>query len=296
MRRLRPVGSRFGQRAGTRLHRAPGAADQGMRIGLMRSVYQDNCDPKILGPFDAALGEFEKLGAKIVDVPSITLTQMQAIEWPALFAETAAIDVDNVRNHGAEYNPHAKLFVAYGLLISSACYLMAQRARAQVRDALLACLARDVEVLMLPTVGFPVSPVLDDSPGLSIVAEDFSVYTAIFNFTGPPAIGVPCGFDTDGCRSACRSRVARTTRRRSARSRTPTNRRRPGTSAIRAFERAYCASRTARRDPSASCARCIECLFSLLQSQSAQPQVDRKHYPPDGGFGCTGFPSHSRWT
>jgi len=126
-----------------------------MRIGLMRSVCQDNCDPKILGPFDAALGEFEKLGAKIVDVPSITLTQMQAIEWPALFAETAAIDVDNVRNHGAEYNPHAKLFVAYGLLISSACYLMAQRARAQVRDALLACLARDVEVLMLPTVGFP---------------------------------------------------------------------------------------------------------------------------------------------
>ena len=51
---------------------------------------------------------------------------------------------------------------------------------------------------MLPTVGFPVSPVLDDSPGLSIVAEDFSVYTAVFNFTGFPAIQVPCGFDSDG--------------------------------------------------------------------------------------------------
>ena len=36
---------------------------KGMRIGLMRSVYEDNCDPKILGPFNAALGEFEKLGA-----------------------------------------------------------------------------------------------------------------------------------------------------------------------------------------------------------------------------------------
>jgi aspartyl-tRNA(Asn)/glutamyl-tRNA(Gln) amidotransferase subunit A len=146
---------------------------KGMRIGLMRSVYEDNCDPKILGPFNAALGEFEKLGARIVDVPSITLTQMQAIEWPGLFA-------------------------AYGLLISGACYLMAQRARAQVRDELLGALASDVDVLMLPTVGFPVSPVLDDSPGLSIVAEDFSVYTAIFNFTGFPAIQVPCGFDSDG--------------------------------------------------------------------------------------------------
>ncbi len=123
---------------------------------------------------------------------------MQAIEWPGLFAETAAIHVDNVRHHGADYNPHAKLFVAYGLLISGACYLMAQRARAQVRDELLGALARDVDVLMLPTVGFPVSPVLDHSPGLSIVAEDFSVYTAIFNFTGFPAIQVPCGFDSDG--------------------------------------------------------------------------------------------------
>jgi aspartyl-tRNA(Asn)/glutamyl-tRNA(Gln) amidotransferase subunit A len=131
-------------------------------------------------------------------VPSITLTQMQAIEWPGLFAETAAIHVNNIRHHGADYNPHAKLFVAYGLLVNGACYLMAQRARAQVRDDLLAALTNDVDVLMLPTVGFPVSPMLDDSPGLSIVAEDFSVYTAIFNFTGVPAIQVPCGFDTDG--------------------------------------------------------------------------------------------------
>jgi aspartyl-tRNA(Asn)/glutamyl-tRNA(Gln) amidotransferase subunit A len=171
---------------------------KGMRIGLMRSVYEDNCDPKVLGPFHSALNEFEKLGAKLLDVPSITLTQLQAIEWPALFTETAAIHLDNVRNHGAEYNPHARLFVAYGLLISGASYLMAQRARAQVRDALLGSLTRDVDVLMLPTVGFPVSPVLEDSPGLSIVAEDFSVYTALFNFTGFPAIQVPCGFDNDG--------------------------------------------------------------------------------------------------
>src|SRR5712664_1243220 len=61
---------------------------KGMRIGMMRSVYEDNCDPKILGPFNGALGVFEKRGARILDVPSITLTQMQAIEWPALFVET----------------------------------------------------------------------------------------------------------------------------------------------------------------------------------------------------------------
>jgi aspartyl-tRNA(Asn)/glutamyl-tRNA(Gln) amidotransferase subunit A len=171
---------------------------KGMRIGLMHSIYEGNCDPKVLKPYNAALREFETLGAKLVNVPSITLTQMQAIEWPALFSECAAIHVDNVRHRGTDYNPHAKLFVAYGLLISSGCYLLAQRVRAQVRDDLLKLLDTEVDVLMLPTAGFPVSPVLAESPGLSIVEADFSVYTPIFNFTGQPAVQVPCGFDSDG--------------------------------------------------------------------------------------------------
>ena len=169
-----------------------------MRIGLLRSLYEDNCDPKLLGPYTAAVKKFEELGASVVDVPSITLTQMQAIEWPGLFADCATIHVNNVRNCGDKYNPHAKLFVAYGLLVSGAQYLMGAQARAQVRDDLLTALETDVDVLMLPTSGFQINTIQDKSPGLSIVSKAFSVYTPIFNFTGLPAIQVPCGFDTDG--------------------------------------------------------------------------------------------------
>lgn len=171
---------------------------KGMRVGLLRSIYQDNCDPKLLGPYNEAVKHYAKLGVEIVDVPSITLDQLQAIEWPGLFAECAAIHVDNVSQRGDDYNPHAKLFAAYGLLVSGAHYLMVQRARAQVRDDLLKALASTVDVLMLPTAGFQINPIADDSPGLSIVSASFSVYTPIFNFTGFPAIQVPCGFDSDG--------------------------------------------------------------------------------------------------
>ncbi len=170
----------------------------GMRIGLLRSIYQDNCDPKLLGPYNEAIMQFENLGAKIVDVPSITMTQLQAIEWPGLFADCAAIHVDNVRNCGDKYNPHAKLFVAYGLLVSAAQYLMGAQVRAQVRDDLLNTLDTTVDVLILPTAGAQVNRIAEESPGLSIVSRDFSVYTPIFNFTGLPAIQVPCGFDSDG--------------------------------------------------------------------------------------------------
>jgi aspartyl-tRNA(Asn)/glutamyl-tRNA(Gln) amidotransferase subunit A len=171
---------------------------KGMRIGLLRSLYESSCDRRIRVPYEAAIREFEQMGARIVEVPSITLAQQQAIEWPAVFAETAAIHVDNVRHRGDEYNPHAKLFVAFGLLVGSACYLMSSRVRAQVLDELVSALDSTCDVLMLPTSGTPVPRIANDSPGLSIIADDFAIYTPIFNFTGLPAIQVPCGFDSDG--------------------------------------------------------------------------------------------------
>jgi len=170
---------------------------KGMRIGLLRSLYDQSCDAKIRKPYEAAVKEFESLGAQLIEIPSITLAQAQAVTWPAIFAETAAVHVDNVRNRGDEYNPHAKLYVAFGLLVSGACYLLASRVRAQVRDALLRELENRVDVLMLPTSGTQVPRVLEDSPGLSIISEDFPIYTPIFNFTGLPAIQIPCGFDSD---------------------------------------------------------------------------------------------------
>ena len=170
----------------------------GLRIGLLRSLYEDNCDPKLLGPYNAAVQKFADLGAQLVDLPSISLTQMQAIEWPGLFADCATIHVNNVRHAGDKYNPHAKLFVAYGLLVSGAQYLMGAQARAQVRDDLIGALETEVDVLMLPTSGFQINTIQDSSPGPSIVSKSFSVYTPIFNFTGLPALQVPCGFDTDG--------------------------------------------------------------------------------------------------
>lgn len=170
----------------------------GLRIGLLRSLYEDSCDPKLLGPYNAAVQKFADLGAQLVDLPSISLTQMQAIEWPGLFADCATIHVNNVRHAGDKYNPHAKLYVAYGLLVSGAQYLMGAQARAQVRDDLINALETEVDVLMLPTSGFQVNTIQDSSPGPSIVSRSFSVYTPIFNFTGLPALQVPCGFDTDG--------------------------------------------------------------------------------------------------
>lgn len=172
---------------------------KGMKIGLIKELYEDNCDPKVKKPYDEALKVFEGLGAELVEVPGLTVRQMQAIEWPTLFSEAASIHIRNQRGPRVkEYNPHTWQFLQYGLLVSAGYYHNAQRARAQVRDSFLKSLNEKADVLMTPTVGFPVPPILDESPGLSIVAGDFTVYTAIFNQSGLPAMQVPCGFDDDG--------------------------------------------------------------------------------------------------
>ena len=172
---------------------------KGMKIGLIKELYEDNCDPKVKQPYDEALKVFESLGAELIEVPGLTVRQMQAIEWPTLFSEAASIHIRNQRGPRVEeYNPHTWQFLQYGLLVSAGYYHNAQRARAQVRDSFLKSLNEKVDVLMTPTVGFPVPLILDESPGLSIVAGDFTVYTAIFNQSGLPAMQVPCGFDDDG--------------------------------------------------------------------------------------------------
>ena len=172
---------------------------RGMKIGLLTDLYEKTCEPKVLAVYNEAVDRYQSLGAEMVRVPSIGLPELEAIEWPTLWGDAAAIHLRNVRNHGEDFNPNTRQFIQWGLLISSAQYLLAQRCRAQVRDDLISALTTDCDVLMLPTAGFQgPPPVPEESPGLNFIGSAFEIYTPIFNFTGLPAIQVPCGWDTDG--------------------------------------------------------------------------------------------------
>ena len=112
----------------------------------------------MLEVYDKAVDKYRSLGAEIVKVPSIGISELEAIEWPTLWSEAAAIHVRNIRNRGDQYNPNTRQFIQWGLLVSNAYYMLASRCRAQVRDDLNAALTRDCDVLMLPTAGFQGPP------------------------------------------------------------------------------------------------------------------------------------------
>ncbi len=170
---------------------------RGMKIGLPVRLYED-CQPVVREVFEEALRVFERLGAELVTVPSISAEEMDWIEYPALWSDAATIHFRQLRARSGDYNPNTRQYLQWGLLVSSGYYLTAQRCRAQVRDDLIELLTKQVDVLVLPTNGFQSPPLIpEQSPGLSFLSG-FHLYTAIFNFTGLPAVQVPCGVDRDG--------------------------------------------------------------------------------------------------
>jgi aspartyl-tRNA(Asn)/glutamyl-tRNA(Gln) amidotransferase subunit A len=171
---------------------------QGMRFGVMRDLYEDSAAPAVKKAFETALGQLEKMGAHIVDVPSISLEELLAFCFPLMWADAAAIHAQNLKTRADDYGRHTKLYLLWGLCMSNAAYQNGLRVRAQVRDQQLAALTTTADVLIVPTVGFQTPHVQEHTPGLEFLsASSFPFYTPIFNHTGLPAIQVPCGFDDD---------------------------------------------------------------------------------------------------
>jgi aspartyl-tRNA(Asn)/glutamyl-tRNA(Gln) amidotransferase subunit A len=170
---------------------------KGLRLGIPRTLFQDNCGEEILATFNAAVTQMETLGAEIVDVESITLGELQATFWPLTCADAAAYHLADMQTQAEDYNQDLRLILALGNLVRGTTYLQCQRVREQIRTQLLQQL-ETVDLFMLPTTGVMPAPIRSESPGLYLMAKDFAIYTPLFNLTGFPALALPCGFSSTG--------------------------------------------------------------------------------------------------
>ena len=170
---------------------------KGLRLGIPRTLFQDNCGEEILGAFNAAVAQMETLGAEIVDVDSITHAELQATFWPLACADAAAYHLADMQTQAQDYNPDLRLMLALGNLVRGTSCLQCQRVREQIRTHMLGQL-ETVDVFMLPGAGVMPAPIRSESPGLYLMAPDFAIYTPLFNLTGFPALALPCGVSSAG--------------------------------------------------------------------------------------------------
>jgi aspartyl-tRNA(Asn)/glutamyl-tRNA(Gln) amidotransferase subunit A len=170
----------------------------GLRLGIPRTLFADNCDKEIRAAFEAAVAQMTKLGAEVRDVESITFGELWAVFWPLLCADAAAYHLEDLKKRPGDYNPDMRLTLAVGVLVSATSYLQSQRARAQIRRRMLKQL-ETIDLFMLPTTGFMPGRIRAEPPaGSFLTSEDFFIYTPLFNLTGFPALALPCGFSAAG--------------------------------------------------------------------------------------------------
>ena len=193
---------------------------KGLRIGLPREFFPDALAADVNGAVRAALAEFEKLGATLVDV-SLPRTELSIPVYYIIAPAEASSNLsrfDGVRygHRAARYadlldmykktrsqgfGPEVKRRIMIGTYVLShgyydAYYLQAQKLRRMIADDFQACF-QQCDVIagpVAPTVAWKIGEQGDD-PVKAYLAD---IFTLPASLAGLPGMSIPAGFGEHG--------------------------------------------------------------------------------------------------
>ncbi len=192
----------------------------GLRIGVPREFFGEGLDAEVEAAVRAALKEYEKRGATLVDVSlphspyalaayyivapaeaSSNLARYDGMHYGHRTREEADLVGTYAKSRSEGFGPEVKRRVMIGTYVLSsgykdAYYVKALKVRRLVKrdfdEAFAAC---DVVAgPTAPTPAFPIGAKADDP--LAMYLSD--VYTVSANLAGLPGVSVPCGFTKAG--------------------------------------------------------------------------------------------------
>lgn len=187
----------------------------GLKIGLPKEFFLDDMDPEIAARTQAAIKEFEKLGATVkeVSLPNTALSvPAYYIIAPAEASSNlsrfdgarygyrceAPVDLEDLykRSRGEGFGTEVKRRIMVGTYALSegfydAYYNKAQQIRRLIRDDFASVLS-EVDVIMGPTTPHPAFKLGEKSSDpVAMYMED--IFTISLNLAGLPGMSVPCG-------------------------------------------------------------------------------------------------------
>jgi aspartyl-tRNA(Asn)/glutamyl-tRNA(Gln) amidotransferase subunit A len=173
---------------------------KGLRAGVLRR-FLDGVNPEVRHSFDAALKVLGGAGCEIVDldVPEMSYAAMTSMMTSS--AESAGINRRWFKERYQDFVPHVARGLAVGMTITASEYLVVQRARYRIREALRATF-ENIDLIVAPTTN-RVAPLL--SEGLKGNGDDTrhasynqSNLLRFPSMLGLPGCSVPCGFNPEG--------------------------------------------------------------------------------------------------
>jgi aspartyl-tRNA(Asn)/glutamyl-tRNA(Gln) amidotransferase subunit A len=184
----------------------PPGCVSGKRIGQPRLVkptpfFFDHLDPVIAKHIDGVLSRLTAAGARLSTRKIDRAEQAPTAQFITIATEACQANWGLLTKRPEGLSPDVRLRLEIGQFIGGIDYVKAQRLRKVLRDNMIAALA-DADVFVLPTM--PISLPKSGTTTIGIAGRVLPVPTAVtrltspFNFSGLPAISIPCGTDRHG--------------------------------------------------------------------------------------------------
>jgi len=183
-----------------RLVRALGRLMHGVRVGVI-AEQQHGVHPDVSTAMDQAIRVIERLGAVVTVVSMPELDALRPAFSTIIYSEAATVHRRSITETPGAYSADVRGRLQEGLAIPAVQYVEAYALLRKTR-ARVGAWFTDVDLLVGPTVPIPAPTI-----GTSTISVDgveaelrsqMTRFTAPYNFTGLPAISVPCGFSQDG--------------------------------------------------------------------------------------------------
>jgi aspartyl-tRNA(Asn)/glutamyl-tRNA(Gln) amidotransferase subunit A len=177
----------------------------GLVIGVERPhFFYEGVADDVRRTVENVLATLQGLGAMLVDVELPELSWSPEVLMTIMAAEASTFHRRRLRERPGDYDPATRLSLEMGEFIPATHYLLAQQARALLRNRMANLFAaHGLDALLSPTMPvttvprpelfIPRTDYPSESPILSMVHHSFSA-----NLTGQPALTVPCGLSDQG--------------------------------------------------------------------------------------------------
>ena len=174
---------------------------RGLRIGVMHQWFFEALNPEVSGAVLNGLDKLVRLGARQVEVHLPLLEEVVGAHRAVIFSEASSFHRPHLAARAKDFADDIRPLLLAGLFIPAVEYLDALRARRIIRRE-WARVFENIDVLVTPTT--PVTATkfgettADVAGGPKPLVRAYLDLTLPFNFTGYPAISIPCGFSKAG--------------------------------------------------------------------------------------------------
>lgn len=175
-----------------------GQGVEDVKIGVVAHLFDEvPLDPRVGDAVEEAIGELERLGAKVERVDASFLRRAEVVQQLVMLPEAAEAHLPWLRTRLADYGADVRARLLAGLLLPASAPITGQRARRQLAREARPLFER-FDLLAAPEMPI-VAPRIGEDP-VEVAGQTIPYRLSLIPFNSPwsclgvPTASVPCGF------------------------------------------------------------------------------------------------------